>query len=66
MEAYKVIVGPSEVHPETFQVLVPVTIYLTKEVLHDLYGAFPLDLEDELVKIIGQEILNGLKNKNNG
>ena len=66
MEAYKVTKGPVQIHPKTFQVLVPVTIYLTKEVLHDLYGAFPLDLEDELVKIIGQEILNGLKNKNNG
>lgn len=62
MEAYKVTKGSIEIHPETFQPLLPVTIYLPLEALHDgAAGAYGLD-EMELAKIIGKEILDGLKN----
>lgn len=61
MDAYKVTKGPVEVHPETFQPIVPVTIWLTVEALQDMGGAYGID-DKELAMIIGTEIVNGLKN----
>jgi hypothetical protein len=55
--ATKITKGPVEVDPETSAIGVPVTIWLTKEVVEDLRGRCPLDLREEMAKIIGQEIV---------
>lgn len=60
--AYNVTKGPIEIHPETFQPLLPVTIYLPLEAIHDASAAYGID-DKELAMIIGTEIINGLKAK---
>lgn len=51
-------VGKPYTNPHTFGVMYPITVYIPQEIMLELAGAFPLDLREEMVKIIGEEVIS--------
>lgn len=55
--------GAIEINSETFQPLLPITIYLSLEAIQGECASNGLDVESELGNRIGTEVVNYLKSR---
>ena len=45
----------------TFQPLIPITIYVSVEAVQDMRGLYALDIQSELATLIGNDVVSYLK-----